>query len=200
MNDPKRCGPVSARADPGYTVWGMRAPDRVGLRVLRALVLTGSSLALGGLAHAQAAPVRPGPAIALAAFAVLGLSWVATARQVRWSVIALVLGLGQALTHAALAAEHVQAPHAHGTGAVMLPAGAPVDGRMVLLHVGAWAALTLIFTVGERALWRSVQWLLCPWSPPRLPLPRPRALPATPLTPASTLAHRRVRGRAPPGP
>lgn len=177
----------------------MHAPGRVWLRLLRALVLTGSGLALGGLAHTHAAPGRAGPALALAALAVLGLSWVATARQVRWSTMAVVLGAGQALTHAALSAGHVQAPHAHETSTVALPATAPVDGRMLLLHVGAWAALTLLFTVGERALWRSVARLLSPWTVPVLPVWGPQP-PAVALgAPGSALAHRRVLGRAPPG-
>jgi hypothetical protein len=74
---------------------------------------------------------------------------------------------------------------------------APLDSRMVLLHASAWAGLTVLFTVGERALWRTVELLVAPWGAP-LRLVRAGSLPAAPLRAGGTLAHRLVLGRAPP--
>lgn len=175
----------------------MRAPAGVGMRLLRALVLTGSSVGLGWLAHSHAGATQVSAGSVLAIAGMLALSWVATARQVTWPVIALILAGGQALTHIALATGH-GGSHDHTTGAVSLPAVVPVDGRMILLHTGAWVALTLLFTVGERALWRSVERLGTPWALPVLLVPRPRLVAVAPLAAVSTLSHRRVRGRAPP--
>lgn len=173
------------------------------MRLLRALVLTGSSVGLGGLAHIHAEASSLGVGSALAIAGVLALSWVATARQVTWPVIALILAVGQVLTHLALVPRTGAVPHQHGADpvslpAVSLPAVAPVDGRMVLLHAGAWIALTILFTLGERALWRSVRRLVTPWSLPAMPLPRPRLAVDASFSAPSALAHRRVQGRAPP--
>lgn len=177
----------------------MSAPDRTGIRLLRSLVLTGSSVGLGALAHADTGATQVAVGSSLALLVVLALSWAATARRVTWPVIALILAGGQALTHGALSAGPVHGSHAHGAGEVPLPTVTPMDGRMVLAHLVAWAALTLLFTRGERALWRSVRRLVTPWPAPLLPLPRPRRLvAAAALAPVCTLAHRRVRGRAPP--
>lgn len=176
----------------------MRAPDRSGLRLLRAVVLAGSSTALGGMAHTRAGAVEIGAGSVLALLAVLALSWVATARRVTWPVIALVLAGGQALTHLALAAGHAGRPHLHGSGAAALPVVEPADGRMAALHLGAWVALTWVFTVGERALWRTVRRLVTPWSLPLLPLPQPRPLVSAPLSLGGGLSHPRARDRAPP--
>ena len=175
----------------------MRAPDRQGVRLLRSLVLTAAGTGLGALAHTQAADTEVGPGSVLAVLAVLGLSWVATARRVAWPVIALVLAAGQVLTHLALSAGHAGITHRHGSGAAAVPAVEAMDGRMALLHLGTWVALTWVFTVGERALWRSVRHLVSPWSRPRLPYAVPGQLLVTP-SPGSTLAHTRTRGRAPP--
>lgn len=168
------------------------------MRSLRAVVLAGSSVLLGALAHSNAEASQVGPGSVLAFSSVLALSWVATARQVTWPVIALILAGGQALTHAALAAGHAGGSHAHDTGAVGLPVVAPVDGRMIALHAGAWLVLTLLFTVGERALWRSVDRLCTPWVVPVTPLPRPRLVAFAPREAVPALAHHQVRGRAPP--
>ena len=174
----------------------MRAPDRVKMRLVRALVLTGAGVSLGTLAHLHAAPVRLGAGTLVAVAGVLALSWVATARRVTWPVIALVLALGQALTHLALGSGHGTG-HAHGAEAVALPALERREGRMVLLHAAAWVGLTVLFTVGERALWRSVELLVTPWpGPPRLV--RARSLPAVTRSVRVSLAHRLVLGRAPP--
>jgi hypothetical protein len=181
----------------------MRAPTGVGMRLLRASALAGASVGLGGVAHTHAAVAELSARSAGAVALVLALSWVATARQVTWPVVALILGGGQGLTHVALSAGAGTGSHGHGGGAVSLPADsasamAPVDARMLLLHAGAWVALTVLFTVGERALWRSVQRLLTPWSLPAPSHHRPRSVAIVPLLAVSALAHRSVRGRAPP--
>lgn len=181
----------------------MRAPDRLGPRLGRAFVLSGSSIGLGSMAHLWAGgPGAVGAPVFGGAVLVLTLAWVATARQVSWSVIALVLGGGQVITHGALAMGTgmvgTDGAHTHGS-APGLAAPAAADSRMLTLHVIAWALLSWAFTVGERALWRSVARLVA--AAPRLwsPLPLPRAAGTAPLTPSSVLAHGIVRGRAPPG-
>lgn len=177
------------------------------MRVLRALVLAGSSLALGTLAHDHAgAAATFGPGSIAAALVVLALSWVATARRVPWPLIAVILGVGQLLTHLALSAGHVgHAAHGgpgghahHGAPLTLPPVADHSDLRMFLMHAGASVVLTILFTVGEKALWQTVDRLLVTWAVPVLPLPRPRLVPAVVATPLDTLAHRRVRGRAPP--
>ena len=122
----------------------MRAPDRSGLRLLRAVVLAGSSTALGGLAHTRAGAVEIGPGSVLALLAVLALSWVATARRVTWPVIALVLAGGQALTHLALTAGHAGGLHLHGSGAAALPVVEPADGRMAAAAAGEPSLLAML--------------------------------------------------------
>ncbi|MCA1783698.1 MAG: hypothetical protein ABR500_00730 [Dermatophilaceae bacterium] len=176
----------------------MRAPNELGMRLLRALVLTGSGVGLGALAHTHAGAAHLGSSSALVLVAVLALSWVATARRVTWPVIALILAGGQLLTHLSLTAGHGVGSHDHGSGAVFLPEVAPVDGRMVLVHIGAWVVLTLLFTVGERALWRSVERIVTPWPVPVLPLLRPQPVAGAPVVTFSALAHVRIQGRAPP--
>ena len=167
------------------------------MRVLRALVLTGAGVGLGAVAHSHAGAVRLSAGSVLAVLGVLGLSWVATARRMTWPVIATILAVGQLLTHVALAAGHAGA-HDHGSSTMALPEVAPLDGRMVVVHTVAWVVLTLLFTVGERALWRSVTRLLTPWTVPVLPVSGRHPLTLAPVAPGSALAHRRVLGRAPP--
>ena len=177
------------------------------MRVLRALVLAGSSLGLGTLAHDHAgAAATLGPGSIAAALVVLALSWVATARRVPWLLIAVILGVGQLLTHLALSAGHVgpaahgaSGGHAHHGATLTLPPVADhSDTRMFLMHAGASVVLTILFTVGEKALWQTVDRLLVTWAVPVLPLPQPRLVPAAVATPRDTLAHRRACGRAPP--
>ncbi|KAB7745994.1 hypothetical protein GA707_00145 [Nostocoides sp. F2B08] len=182
----------------------MHAPARLGPRLARALLLGGSGIALGSMAHLEAAGSGSGTMAAPAlvgASLVLTLAWVATARRVSWPVIALVLAAGQVIIHSALVmgtgVPGVGGSHTHGSGP-SLTASTTADPRMLALHVTAWVLLTWAFTLGERALWRSVERLAAgvtrAWSPP----PRPRSAGAAPVTPASVLAPGTIRGRAPP--
>jgi hypothetical protein len=180
----------------------MRAPDRLGPRLGRALVLGGSGVALGAMAHVEAGgAVRvAGPTLVATTF-VLALAWFATARRVSWPVIALILGGGQVLTHIALTAGATVAGDAHVHGApVALSAGPAFDSGMLALHLVAWGVLTAGFTVGERWLWRTVERILRGLPRVWLPAPHPRAAVAAALTHGSTLARRTVLGRAPPVP
>lgn len=201
----------------GYTVEIMRPPDSVGMRLVRTLLLAGSSVGLGSVAHQHAGDSSIGPGAVIAAVAVVALSWGATVRQVRWPVIAAILGGGQLLTHLALSSGHTtggfgggagissssgEALEAHHLvpGSVGLAAGGGLDLRMLLMHTGAGVILTILFTVGERALWRSVDRLLRPWRllPPLAPAVAPHSSHLVRPVPLSALAHRRCLGRDPP--
>src|SRR5690606_38697046 len=165
------------------------------------LVLAGSSVGLGGVAHDHAgsgALIGPG---SMAAFAfVVALSFMATARRVTWPLVAAILGIGQLLTHVALSAGHLGAGHVHHGGQPLaLPeATAGTDTRMLVLHAGAWVILTILFTVGEKALWRSVERLVPTWTVPALPAPAPRFVAGAAPLPAWMPPLRRPPGRAPP--
>lgn len=199
------------------------APNRPALRVLRATVLTGASVGTGTIAHVHAGsavPLRPTSLIAAAM--ILALAWVAAAEQVRWPLIAIILGGGQALTHIALSAggghqvhgmHSMPAPghhllsaqgtigHQHaggpGTGSGMAILG-PIDLSMLSVHVGAWLLLTVLFTIGERALWRWVRRLVPNWELPTVPAPTPRPGIPVAVWPWTTLHHVPSLGRAPP--
>lgn len=204
-------GPLSASAGRGYTLGGMFAPASAWTRVARALVLTGATVAGGALAHTRDGVPALRLSAVLAVLAVFSLAWVAAARQVRWPVIALVLAAGQFLTHTALA--HSAAPppssgagahhHSSRTGVEIGSIGATsgahaLESRMLLLHLGAWILVTLLFTVGERALWRSLDGLLTAWPRAVVPWSAPRLLVPAVVGTAAPLAHRTVLGRAPP--
>ena len=179
----------------------MRAPDRLGPRLGRALTLGGSGIVLGSMAHLEAgAAAHVGAPAVIGAVLVLALAWSATARQVSWPVVALVLGAGQVLTHAALGVGAVApgaGPHAHGS-AVSLAAAPGSDGRMLAAHLVAWAVLTWAFTLGERALWRSLTRIATGMPTMWSPLPRPHVGVWEPVALTSVLARRTVQGRAPP--
>jgi hypothetical protein len=180
----------------------MRAPDRLGPRLGRALVLGGSGAALGAMAHVEAGgAVRvAGPTLVATTF-VLALAWFATARRVSWPVIALILGGGQVLTHVALTAGATVATDAHVHGAPLaLPTGPASGSGMLALHLVAWGLLTAAFTVGEGWLWRTVERILRGLPRVRLPVPHAGAGVAALLTHGSALARRTVLGRAPPVP
>lgn len=182
----------------------MRSPDRLGPRLGRAFTLAGSGIALGSVAHLEAgAAAHLGMPALVGAVLMLALAWSATARRVPWPVVALVLGAGQAVTHGALTigggAQGLGGTHAHGS-TVSLPAAPGADARMLALHVAAWILLTWAFTLGERALWRSVERILAGMPRVWLPLPHPRVAVAGPAALTSALAHRTVLGRAPPLP
>lgn len=214
-------------------------PSRGGPRLVRALALAGSGIAVGWLAHTGAdGAVHLSPASALLLLGVLALAWMATLRPVPLPVIAGILGSGQVLTHLALSAGHgpVAPPRAvldalaataasplpvshhghHGHHGAVLLGGAqpgveptaspaaggaitlPVEPRMIAFHLLATVALTLLFTVGERALWRTIERLVPRWSLPVLPAPFRAPVPAVLGLAPTGLAHRRVRERAPP--
>lgn len=205
---------------------------------MRALVLGGSGIAVGWLAHTSADGTAHLSLVSVPLLlSVVALAWVATLRPVPVTVTAGILATGQVLTHLALSAGH--APHApprpiagasaqagslapvaagghghHGLDVIGLSALEPVvqsaqtssggdisvavDPRMVAFHILATVALTLVFTVGERILWRTIERLVPQWTLPALPTPARSPLPAV-LGPVATgLAHRSVRDRAPP--
>ena len=209
--------PPSPAYTRGYTVTIMRSPGSVGMRLVRTLLLAGSSVGLGSVAHQHAGDSSIGAGAVVAVLAVVALSWGATARLVRWPVIAAILGGGQLLTHLALSSGHPtggfgggaeiasssQALQAHShlvPGSVTLTSSGGLDLHMLLMHALAWVVLTILFTVGERTLWRSVDRLLRPWRllPPPAPAVAPRGSHLVLLVPVSALAHRRCLGRAPP--
>ena len=181
-------------------------PSRPGPRLLRALVLAGSGVALGSLAHVQGhGTASVTAASVLLTLFIVAVSWAATAQQVTWTRMAGILGCGQVLTHLGLSAGHdptavSMTGHLHHPGTLHLPAvdAATPDLRMLVAHVLAWAVLTALFTAGERALWRWLDRLLASWPAPTLPA-LARVLPAGGIeSPTGPLAHRLVLGRAPP--
>lgn len=154
------------------------------------------------MAHLEAGAVAHlGVPALIGALLVLGLAWSATVRQVSWPVIALVLGAGQVVTHGALtigtAAPGAGVTHTHGS-AVNLDVAPGAGWRMLALHLAAWIVLTWAFTLGERTLWRALARTLAAVPRVWLPLPRPRVAVPGPAALTSVLAHRTVRGRAPP--
>lgn len=183
-----------------YTVGGMRAPTGTGTRLTRALALGGSGTLVGAVAHVHAgASAHVGVTPVVGALLVLVLSWTATARRVTWPVIALLIGAGQLTTHVTLSAGSATAGHGHAAvlPSLSAPSAASTELPMLVLHGLAWALLTVVFTVGERALWRSVHRLLN-GLPNAVPLPRHRQAVGEPSRVRSPLAHGRVLGRAPP--
>lgn len=211
-------------------------PSRGGPRLLRTLVLGGSGIAVGSLAHTNADGTVHLSLLSIPLLlSVVALAWVATARRVPVAVTAGILGSGQVLTHLALSAGHIprvlphrldgpaaavaQSHHSHHGLQLDLRGGGPssldpalesaapfftgglsltVDGWMVAAHLLATAALTLLFTVGERALWRTIERFLPQWTLPVLPAPVRSPVPAVIGPAARGLAHRSVRDRAPP--
>ena len=105
--------------------------------MVRALVLGGSGIAVGWLAHTNA---DGGAHLSLASIplllSVIALAWVATLRPVPVAVTAGILGSGQILTHLALSAGHVPP----------VPPGA-VAGRGA--DAGSGAAVTAVAATGR---------------------------------------------------
>ena len=73
---------------------------------------------------------------------------------------------------------------------------------MIAFHLLATVALTLLFTVGERALWRTIERLVPRWSLPVLPAPfrapvRPSSGSPRPGSPTAASASALLRSREP---
>lgn len=146
-------------------------PLRGARRVLRSAVLGSASLALAVGAHVAGGGAAPGAGLLLLTAALVGLvALTATARRVRLTWLAPLLGLEQALLHAlfqalgstavlctaATSAGHA-GHHADAALACVPAAGSATmtmpDWPMLLAHLLATLATAWLLVRGESALW-----------------------------------------------
>jgi hypothetical protein len=212
--EPRHAGPATAaRAGRTHPAAGVR-------RLVRVLVLGGSSLALAATAHRVAGGALPSAWVLAVLSLLVGLVAVtATARRCRTPLLVAVLGVEQLVLHAVLAATAVPVgvagclagPHArHGMaggcpGAVPLPAGSASTGApsadtlMWAAHAAAVLGTAWLLARGEAVMWRAVERVAdaVPVLGPRVR--SGRTAPRTPA-PAVTALRRPGTAAAPRGP
>ena len=174
-------------------------------RVLRSAVLGAATLMLAVGALVAGGGVLPGAGLLLLTAALVGLvALTATARRVRLTWLAPLLGLEQALLHAlfqaagsagAVCTAATSAGHAghHADAALTcVPAAGSAamtmpDGPMLLAHLLATVATAWVLVRGESALWSLAEQVV------RAASARPRALrPARAVVVVSAARRRRV--------
>lgn len=184
------------------------------VRVLRTLVLAGTSVGAGVVAHRHAGGQLPHPVALLVVLAVLALPVARLSRRrVPGWVAGSVLLLGQLAVHLVGAATHahgaLQGAQRHATAAsgrahaqhvdVATTAGGGTSLAMVLGHVTVAVVLSLLWTRGEEALFAIAARLAPPAVPTWAPAPRTRVHPHL-EAPVPVVRHRLLPSRAPPLP
>ena len=189
-------------------------PLRGARRVLRSAVLGAASLALAVGAHVAGGGTAPGAGLLLLTAVLVGLvALTATARRVRLTWLAPLLGLEQALLHAlfqaagstgvvctaATSAGHVG--HHADAALACIPAGgsatmAMPDWPMLLAHLLATLATAWVLVRGESALWSLAERVVRAASARPRVLRLPRAV--VEVRAARPRPHRRPRGTAAP--
>lgn len=194
---------------------GRRAP----LRLLRALLVTATVVALAGAGHLLGGSALPSALVllGLGAVVLVPVAWLAGRRLAPGRLLAVVgaaqLGLHEAFT--ALAAPPACSGHGHHAGPVVepprLPQAVPEAAHHDLAgsgpamlggHVLAAVLTTLVLSRAEAGLWWALEWLrplVTVPAPPRRPPLVPRPAPPAPRDPVPTRRGARPdRERGPP--
>ncbi|QKE84314.1 hypothetical protein [Arthrobacter sp. NEB 688] len=178
------------------------------VRAARAATATLAVLGVSAGAHQLGGGQAPGAAAFVVLALVLGPAlWVVAGRRLTAAGVLAVLASSQVVVHLGLlsmAPGHGTASAAHLHGEVLavpgsaMPPMTHLEPRMLLAHVAATLALTLLLSRAEDALWHVLSALLPPAAAPlRSPLVPRLAVPVAVVRPLGR-SPRPVGGRAPP--
>lgn len=198
----------SAPDRPGATIVAMATAGAPVVRAARAATATLAVLGVSAGAHQLGGGQAPGAAAFVVLALVLGPAlWLVAGCRLRAAGVLGVLASAQVVVHLGLlsmAPGHGTGTAAHHHGAALPGAGAAMppmthlEPRMLLAHVVATLALTLLLARAEDALWHVVSALLPPAAAPlRSPLVPRLAVPLVAVRPLGRTP-RPVGGRAPP--